>query len=124
MIKVNTYNASAIVCDGHALNIRQVNPHIAMPIDFLCIIFVIDNKHEKKAKTVYASNNVNGRNKSKASYGNVNDYLVRSYNSATSTIRILSDDDIINELSIISCSSLTCLLFNEFIFSFGHCNNL
>ncbi|CAF2849578.1 unnamed protein product [Rotaria sp. Silwood2] len=71
-----------------------------------------------------ASNNDNGRNKSKASYGNVDHCLVRSYNSSTSSIRILSDNDILDELSIISCSSLTCSLFNEFVFSFGRCNNV
>ncbi|CAF1309801.1 unnamed protein product [Rotaria sp. Silwood1] len=61
-----------------------------------------------------ASNNDKGRNESKASHGNVDDCLVRSYNSSTSSIRTLSDDDIIDELSIIVCSLLTCLLFNGF----------
>ncbi|CAF4700369.1 unnamed protein product, partial [Rotaria sp. Silwood2] len=62
--------------------------------------------------------------KSKGSYGNVDNCLVRSYNSATSSIRILYNDYIIDELAIISCSLLTYLLFSEFIFSFGHCNNV
>ncbi|CAF1335132.1 unnamed protein product [Rotaria sp. Silwood1] len=71
-----------------------------------------------------ASNNDKGRNKSKASYGNVDDCFVWAYNSSTSSIRILSDDDIIDELSIIVCSLLTCSLFNEFVFLFGRCNNV
>ncbi|CAF1484110.1 unnamed protein product, partial [Rotaria sp. Silwood1] len=73
-------------------------------------------------KPIYVSNNGNGHNKSKASYAYVDDCFVRAYNSPTSSIRILSDDDIIDELSIILCSSLTYSLFNEFIFLFGHCN--
>ena len=75
-------------------------------------------------KPICASNNSNGHNKSKASYGNVDNCLVRSYNSAISSIRILSDDDIIDELEMIFCSSLTCSLFNAFVFSFGHCYNV
>ncbi|CAF1359398.1 unnamed protein product [Rotaria sp. Silwood1] len=71
-----------------------------------------------------ASNNDKGRNKSKASYANVDHCFVRVYNSSTSSIRILSDDDIIDELSIIVCSLLTCSLFNEFVFLFGRCNNV
>ncbi|CAF3447999.1 unnamed protein product [Rotaria sp. Silwood1] len=53
----------------------------------------------------------------------IND-LIRAYYSATSSTRILSDDDIIDELLIILCSSLTCSLFNEFVFSFDRCNNV
>ncbi|CAF5049725.1 unnamed protein product, partial [Rotaria sp. Silwood1] len=56
---------------------------------------------------IYAGYNGNGRNKSKASYANIDNYLVRSYNSATSSIRMSSDDSIIDELSIIFYSSLT-----------------
>ncbi|CAF2408648.1 unnamed protein product [Rotaria sp. Silwood2] len=80
--------------------------------------------NERSDKRICTSNNGNGRNRSKVSYGNVDDCLVRSYYSSTNTIRILSYDDIIDELSIISCSSFTCSLFNEFIVSFGACSNL
>ncbi|CAF2855365.1 unnamed protein product [Rotaria sp. Silwood2] len=48
-----------------------------------------------------------------SNHGNVDDCLVRSYNSTT------NDDDIIDELSIILCS-----LFNEFLFSFGRYNHV
>ncbi|CAF5102112.1 unnamed protein product, partial [Rotaria sp. Silwood1] len=61
-----------------------------------------------------SSNNDKGHNKSNASYANVDDCLVRVYNSSTSSIRILSDDDIIDELAIIICSLLTRSLFNGF----------
>ncbi|CAF5067008.1 unnamed protein product, partial [Rotaria sp. Silwood1] len=59
-----------------------------------------------------------------SNHGNVDDCLVCAYYSATSSTRILSDDDIIDELLIILCSSLTCSLFNEFVFSFDRCNNV
>ncbi|CAF2899983.1 unnamed protein product [Rotaria sp. Silwood2] len=75
-------------------------------------------------KPICASNNSNGRNKSKGSYGNVDNCLVRSYNSATSSIRILFNDDIIDQLETVLCSSLTCSLFNEFLFSFDRCYNV
>ena len=57
---------------------------------------------KRSDKPIYANNNGNRCNKSKDSYANVDDYLVRVYNSSTSSIRKLSD-----ELSIILCSSLT-----------------
>ncbi|CAF3744195.1 unnamed protein product [Rotaria sp. Silwood1] len=56
-------------------------------------------------KAICARYNGNGRNKSTASYGNVDDYII-------------------DELSNIFCSSLTCSLFNEFVFLFGRCNNV
>ncbi|CAF4930310.1 unnamed protein product, partial [Rotaria sp. Silwood1] len=54
-----------------------------------------------------------------SNHGSVDDCLVRTYNSTTSSVRIISDDYIIDELLIILCS-----LYNEFVFSFGCCNNL
>ncbi|CAF3920796.1 unnamed protein product [Rotaria sp. Silwood1] len=79
MIYVNTSNTSIILCYRYTLNIRQLNPDIAVPIDFLynCFVDTANSKRilliKRSDKAIYASY-----------YGDADDYFIRELNCATS----------------------------------------